>query len=67
MLILSFDGLRFSGIAWNFKLLPNKDKETSVRHYRPFSSLQSFRKINVFMYYVCPEHNCKSCNLVLKT
>jgi len=39
MLILSLDGLSFSGIAWKFKLLPNKDTETSIWHYKPFTSM----------------------------
>jgi len=39
MIILSHDGLSFSGIAWKLMLPPNKDTETSIWHYRPFASM----------------------------
>jgi len=39
MSIVSCDDLRFSGLAWKFKLLPNKYMETSIKHAGPFISV----------------------------
>jgi hypothetical protein len=38
MPVLSLDALRFSDLAWKFKLLLHEQKETSVWHAWPFAS-----------------------------
>jgi len=32
------DSLRFSSLAWTFKMLPSKEAESSTLHVRPFTS-----------------------------
>jgi hypothetical protein len=45
MPITTVDGLRLSGFAWTFKLLPCKHTEISMRHARPFAN--TFRDQNM--------------------
>jgi len=49
MSVVSHDDLRFSGLAWEFKLLPNKFTETSVQRARPLTS--TFREQHRMIWY----------------
>ena len=38
MSVVSLEGLRFSGFAWTFKLVPSKHLETSMWHAGPLDN-----------------------------
>lgn len=66
----SLDGLSLSDLAWTYKWVPSKHRETSIWHARPFSSICSARTIKVELQHMgnwnsrdqCPAyHQIKQC------
>ena len=53
---VSHDGLNFPGLAWTFKLLPNKCTQASILHPRPWRTGQPNIKIQIDLDFInCTE------------